>query len=138
MKVFHNKFSYPYLASEESCRVKEQKIRGTMTSYRNIEEGNEDDLKAAVFEGPVSVAIDARGTAFQFYQSGVYMNDECSPVDLDHGVLAVGWGTDPESGDYWIVKNSWGESWGMKGFIYMARNKNNVCGIATAATIPEC
>jgi len=130
--------SYPYSANEGSCNFKTQKISGTITSYRNIEEGNEGDLKAAVFEGPTSIAIDARGNEFQFYQSGVYSSDSCSSTELDHGVLAVGWGSDPKGGDYWIVKNSWGDDWGMEGYVWMARNKNNACGVATAATIPEC
>lgn len=66
----------------------------------------------------------------------MYYEPDCDSKALDHGVLAVGYGTDETGADYWLVKNSWGTSWGGKGFIKMARNRDNNCGIASSASYP--
>ena len=70
---------------------------------------------------------------FQFYHSGVYYNPKCNSQDLDHAMTLVGWGSQSQGGDYWVVKNQWGKDWGENGYILMARNKNNNCGIASSA-----
>lgn len=107
-----------------------------MKSYVILPKGKEDNLvRVLATKGPVSVAIDASLTEFQFYKKGVHYNSKCTSR-LNHGVLVVGYDTDKEGGDYWIVKNSWGKFWGDKGYILMARNKNNNCGIASYASYP--
>ncbi|XP_077279174.1 cathepsin L [Temnothorax americanus] len=130
--------SYPYEAENDKCRYNPRTSGAVDVGYVDIPQGDEEKLKAAVATvGPVSVAIDASRPSFQLYREGVYYDPDCSEEILDHGVLVVGYGTDAETGqDYWLVKNSWGETWGEDGYIKMARNKNNHCGIATSASYP--
>lgn len=128
--------SYPYEGKNAKCRFQAATIGAVDTGFTDIAQGDEDALKtAAATVGPISVAIDASGLRFQFYRHGVFNNPRCSSTRLDHGVLVVGYGTQ-DGQDYWLVKNSWGETWGMKGYIMMSRNKNNQCGIATSASYP--
>ncbi|XP_053387958.1 procathepsin L-like [Mercenaria mercenaria] len=128
--------SYPYEPKARPCMFKQQSVGATERSCMDIKSGSEDNLKSAVATvGPVSVAIDANHRSFQLYRSGVYSERMCSSTKLDHAVLAVGYGKE-KMDDYWLVKNSWGNSWGQKGYIMMSRNKRNQCGIATEASFP--
>jgi len=127
--------SYPYKAVDGKCEFKAANIGATDTGFTDIKSGSEEDLASALASiGPISVAIDASHTSFQLYKKGVYTEKQCSSTELDHGVLAVGYGTE-DGKDYWIVKNSWGTSWGMEGYINMSRG-TNMCGIATQASYP--
>jgi len=129
--------SYPYQTAQSTCRFSTANIGATISGLKNVAAGNEAALVAAINMNPVSVAIDASHNSFQLYKSGVYYESACSASRLDHGVLAIGYGTDDTTNsDFFLVKNSWGVSWGMQGFINMARNKNNNCGIATQASYP--
>jgi cathepsin L len=130
--------SYPYQARDEKCRFKAADVGATDTGFVDVKAKDEAALQQAVATvGPISVAIDASHSSFQLYKRGVYNEPRCSQTQLDHGVLAVGYGADTTSGaDYWLVKNSWGTSWGDQGYIMMTRNKNNQCGIATASSYP--
>jgi len=128
--------SYPYSPeSSQDCEYKKANSGSTLASFSNVQSGSESALQNSVNKAPTSVAIDASHSSFQFYSSGVYYEASCSASQLDHGVLSVGWGID-SSKNYWIVKNSWGTDWGNEGYIWMSRNKNNNCGIATMATLP--
>nr|ANH58182.1 cathepsin L-a [Azumapecten farreri] len=127
---------YPYKAMDKKCHFIKTEVKANCTGCMDIESGDEDNLKKAVGSiGPISVAIDASHQSFQLYKSGVYNEQDCSSDQLDHGVLAVGYGT-YDGNDYWLVKNSWGTVWGEEGYIKMARNQDNMCGIATQASYP--
>jgi len=127
--------SYPYTGTgPNTCEFNSANVGATLSSFHDIPTGDENALQAAVYKTPVSVAIDASHQSFQFYSGGVYNEPECSSTELDHGVLAIGYGT--EGSDYWLVKNSWGPDWGLQGYIKMSRNAHNQCGIATAGSYP--
>jgi len=131
--------SYPYTAETGTCQYSASNCGSMVTNYTDVATGSEPALQTAVYMAPVSVAIDASQASFQSYTSGVYYEPACSSTQLDHGVLAVGWGVDTTQNNtaYWIVKNSWGTDWGQSGYIWMSRNANNNCGIATMASYPS-
>ena len=127
---------YPYEPVDANCTYDKSDVVANFTGFKDVV-GGESGLEEAVATiGPISVAIDAGTADFQFYKSGVFYSKDCSPTMLDHGVLVVGYGTMEKGGDYWIVKNSWGETWGDKGYILMSRNRDNNCGIATKPSYP--
>ncbi|KAK6159273.1 hypothetical protein DH2020_006587 [Rehmannia glutinosa] len=129
---------YPYRARDGTCdNYRKNAHVVSIDSYEDVPENDEQALMKAVANQPVSVAIEAGGRAFQLYQSGVFTG--LCGTDLDHGVVAVGYGTE-KGKDYWIVRNSWGSSWGENGYIRLERNVANIttgkCGIAVEASYP--
>lgn len=130
--------AYPYIDMNGPCRFVDTQAVATINGFKMIEPGNEMDLQAAVANiGPVSVLIDYNHTEFKQYQSNILYVEQCGTElgQLRHAVLVVGYGTEGGQ-DYWLVKNSWGTQWGLGGYIKMARNRNNHCGIATYAFVP--
>ena len=124
---------YAYTARDGTCKYDSSKGVGKVADFVDVQSMSPSQLKAALNKGPVSVAIEADQTAFQFYTSGV-ITSGCGQM-LDHGVLAVGYGT--ESGqDYFLVKNSWGASWGDQGYVKIGAGSSNVCGILSQPSYP--
>jgi len=125
---------YPYKARQLNCNFNKDKVRGTCNGYHNLK-GESNLQQALASVGPVSVAIDAGRPGFRNYKSGVFYDWWCSTWRLNHAVLAVGYGTE-DGKDYWLVKNSWSPRWGAGGYIKMARNRGNCCGIASKPSYP--
>jgi len=128
--------SYPYKAVDGTCVFSAANVGATLSTYTNIASGSEAKLADAIVTAPISVAIDASHSSFQLYTTGIYYEPACSSTALDHGVLAVGYGGNTTKNEFYIVKNSWGTSWGNAGYIQMSRNRENNCGIATMASKP--
>jgi len=132
---------YPYLGYDAKCKFDAKCIGAKFTSYTNVTENDDNSMMSAVAQQPISIAICASTMSFQFYSKGVFDDSRC-PKDwdhLDHGVLIVGYGTDSGSGKkFYIVKNSWGGSWGEKGYIRMAHGDGrNMCGLLDYGVYPN-
>lgn len=131
--------AYPYVSGTgqvPACdsSLESQTVSGSApSSYTDVQQGSVSALMDAVAQQPVSVAIQADQMSFQHYSSGV-LTSGCGQ-QLDHGVLAVGYGTE-DGTDFWKVKNSWGPTWGDNGYILIERSDANLCGILNAASYP--
>ena len=130
--------AYPYTATgPNACVAAGKPVAATILGYKDVPVNSETALETAIAQTPVSVAVEADQSVFQFYSGGV-MDSACG-TQLDHGVLAVGYGT-LGGKDYYLVKNSWGASWGANGYILLGRgakfNPAGQCGIQMAASYP--
>jgi cathepsin L len=128
--------SYPYTAQDGSCGFNNTMVGAKIHDVVRLPSGNMSALYSALGQiGPISVALDAEYD-FQLYKSGIFNSTECSQTQLDHAVLAVGYGVSAENHRFLIIKNSWGSSWGMDGYIYFSADVDNMCGIAQHCSYP--
>jgi C1A family cysteine protease len=138
--------SYPYTSgltkSAGSCSKAKCDAVATVTGCADVKPNDQKVLKEAVGTiGPISIAIEADTKIFQSYSEGVITSASCG-TNLDHGVLIVGYGRDEKlDQDYWIVKNSWGTTWGEDGYVRIARSDSTsdkgICGIAMEPSYPK-
>ena len=131
---------YPYVSgvSEKGGSCQKCAAVAHISSCSDVKSNDQVSLKVAVSQQPVAVAIEADTRYFQSYSSGVLDSAACG-TSLDHGVLIVGYGAQ-NGQDYWLVKNSWSETWGEQGYIKILRsdstNDPGICGIAMEASFP--
>lgn len=128
---------YPYTGTEGSCQLKDgYEGKALVSTYYDVPHDDTNAMKTALNKGPVSVAIEADQTAFGQYQGGILNVEDCG-TNLDHGVLAVGYGKEGDQ-EYYIVKNSWGPGWGESGFIRLEiKDGKAACGIQYQASYPD-
>jgi C1A family cysteine protease len=134
--------SYPYTSGAAgdtgSCLSTGTKVSAAAPkSFTDVTPKSDSAMMSALEKQPVAIAIEADQMAFQLYKSGVF-TAECGD-NLDHGVLAVGYGTE-DGTDYYLVRNSWGESWGEDGYIKLERGvsqKTGQCGMLSEPSYPN-
>uniref|UniRef100_A0A0D9XGV7 Peptidase C1A papain C-terminal domain-containing protein n=1 Tax=Leersia perrieri TaxID=77586 RepID=A0A0D9XGV7_9ORYZ len=130
--------NYPAYDKEKNCTCRFDPNKPPIVKITGISfvKSEEDLMQAVYWYGPVSVLIEA-SSAFMMYKEGVFTGP-CGTA-LNHAVLVVGYGKIPNGTRYWIVKNSWGQMWGEKGYIRMVRDIEvdaGICGITTYAIYP--
>ncbi|CAG9822441.1 unnamed protein product [Phaedon cochleariae] len=131
--------SYPFEERNAECRFRRENVVATCTGFVDLGVGDERGIEMAVATlGPVTAAIDAGRDTFQFYGGGVYNDPDCGnrPEQMNHAVLIVGYGQEPDGQKFWMVKNSYGPEWGLGGYIKIAKDNGNQCGIAIQASYP--
>lgn len=121
---------YPYTARNGQCHYNQSEGVGKVAGIDDVPQRSPSQLKAALSKGPVSVAIEADQSVFKFYHNGIITSSSCG-TQLDHGVLAVGFGP-----GYFLVKNSWGTSWGDAGYVKISDSSSNICGILSQPSYP--
>ena len=130
---------YPYTSGTgrtTDCKYEKSKVAFKNSSWKGVFPMSNDALKSSIVTQPTSVCINASG--IQLYKGGVYNDWSCSAL-INHAVLAVGYGTDPEEGMYYKIKNSWNEKHGENGYYRLARAEGygfGICGIATRGSYP--
>lgn len=129
--------TYPYKAVQGTCKYNSGSVVGKISGYTDVAKNSCSGLLAQAANQVVSVAIDAQN--IMNYKSGIFNNANCG-TSLDHGVAVVGYGADSSGNTFWIVRNSWGTSWGEQGYIRMSRSVSTttgICGICMAASSPK-
>jgi len=135
---------YPYVSGGTevagTCTYKKAKAHKVNKAFTDVDQNDVNALKTAIVQQPISVAIEADQDIFQGYTSGVITADDDCGAELDHGVLAVGWDS-TQGQEAFIIKNSWADTWGDKGYVYLstdgsANDGAGVCGILSDPSFP--
>jgi cathepsin L len=128
---------YPYKAKDQTCSYNSSKVKTKTKSYVSVTPRSTSQLMSALNVTPTTILVQADQYNFQYYKGGV-LSSGCG-TQWDHAVLATGYGTDSKTGqDYWLVKNSWGTSWGEDGYVRILRTNDasQVCGVTEMPIYP--
>ena len=129
---------YPYEAGANMC-VADFGGAVQVNHVNPVKSKSMSQLMAAIALGPTSVSVDAETDLFFHYTSGIISDKSCG-TKLDHAVIAVGYGTDEDSGlDYYLVRNSWTSNWGENGYVRIMRGPEDdwgICGIQEMSVYP--
>lgn len=130
--------NYPYQSSEGTCDMnKANEAAARITSYAEVPPNSETDLLKTVSMQPVSASIHA-SPALQHYSGGVFTGDDCG-TELNHAVTIIGYGATEDGTPFWLIKNSWSDTWGENGYMKILRNadaQGGVCGLAIRPLYP--
>ena len=130
--------AYPYTAKNGDCKYDSLTNTGIeVATYTDVTPESDSQMKAALAQQPISVAIEADKAVFQLYKTGVFDSASCG-TDLDHAVALVGFGSEGGQ-DYYILRNSWGTTWGDQGYMKIADQGTGagICGVQSAPTFPS-
>jgi len=130
--------NYTYTARDGTCRAQQMTSSVGVTKVNQVPSRSASSLKAAIAQGPTSVTVEADRSVFQRYTGGILNSSACG-TQLDHAITAVGYGTQGGQ-DYYIVRNSWGASWGDRGYINIATQAGSsagICGIQQTSVWPN-
>jgi len=128
--------NYPFKGVDQKCKYSASDVVFKISGYTDVTPSDNDALQAAVALQPISIGIDAE--SIMLYSSGIFDNKNCG-TELDHGVLIAGYG-EANGTPYWLVKNSWGASWGEEGYIRFIRASGQgtaICGLNLQASYPQ-
>jgi KDEL-tailed cysteine endopeptidase len=127
--------SYPYTARTGTCHYSSSNTGVKSTGHKSVSQNSVSSMKIAVQKQPVSVSIEADTSYFQSYKSGIFNDTRCG-TSHDHATNVVGWGTS-NGQEYWLMRNSWGTSWGEKGYMRMAIVEGKgICGVQMSPSYP--
>ncbi|XP_060589694.1 procathepsin L-like [Ruditapes philippinarum] len=129
-----SEFCYPYRAIDQTCRYIRECRTARDCGYKKVGRNEYSLRKALSNVGPIAIAMDVNHKGFWFYKEGIFYEPACNGTRPTHAMVAVGYGK--RGGRYWIIKNSWGEGWGNKGYVYAARGRGDLCGIAKWGVYP--
>ena len=131
---------YPYTSGTSkkkgSCQYDASEATNvSVKSFSYVTKNNSEQMKAALDQGVLAVAIEADKRVFQTYKSGVLSSSECG-TKLDHAVTAVGYGVE-DGQEYFLIKNSWNTTWGDQGYVKLAMNSTTgTCGVQEDPMLP--